>query len=414
MPTLVIPRYIKAIRKYITYIVFAIVSILAVLYILSKDEGVVEQPRISANVGHLNIPDTLIAGSHYCFTSKGSCDIIIKQSWGVTVLHQSANDEICLADSLISTSGLYEVVRICDGQVVNSKVFTVIPRAPFGPLETYVGSKSITADGGKHWAMITAIPVDSLDNPTSDRTEVVINLSRPSGQVVKLNQVTENFITFYKIYSGYKTGKTIIGARASTSISQEKEILEEPGYPSDFTISSHNVFPFADSRQYFQVKTTLIKDIYGNIVKDGTLIDYVVFDEDGTMRQLHAYTISGVAILNVQNPMLQGEVRIQASVYGDVLSNSISVYFSANIEEIPIYYSVEDDEIIVGPLVGRLGQYLNDGKLLEFNNETTDELSELVIMDGHTSYDCQFLDKGDYSTIVSVGGLKREFKFSKL
>lgn len=365
----------------------------------------------------ISLQDTLVAGTPVCFSYEkwmNGCNVIIENSWGVGI--QPINDDftsVCIKDSLVFQSGLNSIILNCDGRVVTNQEFIVAPDLPQEPLETYLGSKSITADNGKHWAMITAIPVDKFKNAVANKTSVTFDLYRPNGEKQIVETQTENLVAYHKIVSGSKTGKTIVGSKVGNSGGQEKMLLEEAGYPENFEIKVFNKYKYADNRQFFKVETSIITDKFGNQVADGTLVNFLVIDANNEQRQLTAYTIEGIARLNILNPILEGNITIKASIYGDVFSNELSVFFEKLIDELPINYQKKQNRISIGPLVGPLGQYVPDGSEVKIVISPTDNYVDAVVVNGYANLDVSDLKTGLYDIAISFGGLRKTIKFKR-
>ncbi len=288
-----------------------------------------------------------------------------------------------------------------------------MPAAAAEPLEVFLGSKSITADIGQHWAMITAIPVDSLRNPVEAGTSVEFDLFRPDGSVQKKSTQTSNLVAYEKIYSGSKVGKTIVGSKSGSAVGQEKVLLEEPGYPVKFSIKPVKVYPYADSRQFFTVESSEITDEFGNKVADGTLITYAIRDADGSQRQLTAYSIDGRAKLAVKNPEVVGSLYIVGTVFGDAGSNTLNVNFKQLISEITIKFDAKNQQLIVGPLVGPLGQYVPDGSEVKVEFRPIGLKKTAVVIEGKAKIKTSELPKGVYDITFKFGGVEKTIKFRK-
>jgi hypothetical protein len=365
----------------------------------------------------INLPETTTAGTKLCFGYAEwmqGCELIIENSWGVVLQNIEGKSGLCcLEDSTVRQTGLYDIHLNCGDKVVSSRQLIIKPLTPAEPLEVYLGSKSITADGGRHWAMITAIPVDSLQNPVMADTPVEFDFYRPNGnREAKLNQ-TAHMVAYEKIYSGLKVGKTIVGSKAGQAIGQEKMLLEEPGYPANFSIKSVRVYPFADSRQFFMVESSDIMDEFGNKVADGTLVNFRIVDSNGLQRQLTAYSIDGRVNLVVQNPESSGNMVITGAIFGNISSNELNVNFRQVVTELPVRFDESNQQLIIGPLVGPLGQYVADGSEVKVEFQPSVQRKLAVIINGSAKVSTKELPKGLYTISFKFGGLEKTIKFRK-
>lgn len=398
-----------------------IISSLSLLVCLFMAYFLLRNPATnSANIPEkyaINLPETTTAGTRLCIGHaewmKG-CELIIENSWGISIQKIEGESGLCcLEDSTIRQSGLYDIHLTCDGKIIAARKLTVLPTFAAEPLEVYLGSKSITADGGRHWAMITAIPVDSLQNPVAAETSVEFDFFRPDGSVQKKSTQTSNLVAYEKIYSGSKVGKTIVGSKTGSAVGQEKVLLEEPGYPTNFSIMAVKVYPYADSRQFFVVESSEITDEFGNKVADGTLVIYTIRDADGSQRQLTAYSIDGRANLVVQNPDLAGDLSIIGRVFGNVNSNDLSVNFKRVITDLPVQFDSKNQQLIIGTLIGPLGQYVADGSEVNVEFQPGGLTKTAVILEGKAKASTKELKKGTYTITFKFGGMEKTIKFRK-
>jgi hypothetical protein len=407
-------------KKYAKYGLYAVGGILltGLFYVLFG--SIIEQKskaRTYPSNYKLAFPETITAGEEMCtpyLSWMQSCELIIENSWGIRLLSiLDGASKVCLLDSVTQQTGLIDIYLNCNKQAIGRQSVMINPLAAAEPLEMYLGSKSITADGGIHWSMITAVPVDSLTNPVQSGTSVLFDLYRPNGEQKLIETSTEHLVAFHKIYSGFKTGKTIVGGRVNKALGQEKSLMEEPGYPTDFVIKSAGFYPYADNRQFSKIETSVITDKFGNKVADGTLINFLVTDVLSLKRRLNAYTIDGVAILNLQNPILPGEIVINAFVFSDVISNEIRLNFKETIKEIPVKFDRGKQVLIIGPLLGPLEQYIPDGSEIVVKIKPINKNFSVVLLNGYTKIKTADLPNGLYEIEMSFGGIKRNIKFRK-
>ncbi|AWV99105.1 hypothetical protein [Arcticibacterium luteifluviistationis] len=386
-----------------------LVVVLCYLFVFDKVEV---STSIPDEIGDLSFPDSISVGSkliHEVEFDASECHLLLTTSWGNYISEPTLENEkwrFVLEDSLTQTAGIYILDLACKGKLMKSKKMYVISGLPAEPLEAFIGSKSIEADNGVHWAMISAIPADTFNNLTADKTPVNFSLYRPDETFSSFEKEAKHGVAYHKIYSKSKVGKTIIGVTAGAATAKEKELSEMPGFPVNFKIYSERVYSYADKRQNFRLKTSVIKDRYGNIVADGTLLNIDVTDSDQSKRILTSYTMDGVAELDIQNPPLAGKISVNASIYGDAKSNSIELSFKKYLKKLPVRFSAEQKAVIVGPLIGPLKQYMSDGAEIEMYMEGLDQIKIGVVKNGYATIDLSKLKAGIYKGLVSSGGLE--------
>lgn len=397
---------------------------LLLAWVAGPDSTIVSEvdAPIATNSLKFDLPESANAGSTLDVNvamNDTSLRMMTITSWGVFMVAPTPNGPnqifFRLDSAITRQSGLITVRLIQGNKQLALDSLEIKPLSPAEPLETYIGSKSIIADGGKHWAMITALPADSLGNPVAEGTPTLTQFYRPDGRVDKKAGSTKNLVSFERINSGLTTGKTIIGVRVGGAIGKEKELLEIPGYPTPFRISSKNVYPFADERQNFLVETSKLKDQYGNTVAEGTLIYFKVFDPDKTQRLLTAYTLDGVARIYIQNPAESGALTVQASVYGQVESNGLVIKFDQAIRDFKAMYVRKLQALKVGPMIGPLNQYASDGSVvyaeLQAANGSTTLRLKAPVLDGYARFDLSTYPLAPYTGTLRFNGTEKKVKF---
>jgi hypothetical protein len=344
-----------------------LLGIMIVYFLIFQRKAIISTSSTSQFFYQFNLPDSLFAGSKLSIKlpeNTPECQLLLNSSWGTWWLNLAKN-EFNIPDSVMMQSGLLDLSLFCNKNLITETQIFIKPLQAYEPLETFMGSKSITADGGEHWALITAIPTDKFINPVNENTPVHFGFIRPNGTNEAYDIPTKDLISYKKIYSQQKIGKTIVSIKAANAAGKEKELLEIPGYPTSFNIENDELYLFADARQYFKLKTDIIKDKFGNIVSDGTLVSLNIKDTDGSNRHLNSYTIGGIARLMIQNPIKAGTMKISANIYGDVESNQLKIQFQEAAKDFKVSYNKKTEELKIGPLIGSMGQYIADGAEVE-------------------------------------------------
>lgn len=277
-------------------------------------------------------PDSVMAGQKFTIRLMGKeklsnlpIYLMRHTTWGTTINTFGTDQTITMVDTLtgwVSAEVLYEGIKI------SQKAYHVLPMGATMPLDTYLGSKSVIANG-QDWAMLTAIPTDTFGNLVQAQTPVRFELVRPSDFVENKQAFTKHGVAYQIITAQTKAGKTLGYVSVDRVKSKEKELLEVADYPIDFRIWAEDTTPFADGRQTFKVKTDVLKDRFGNTVPDGTLVLFECQDANNTLRQLNGYTLEGIATIVVQNPVSAGSLSIRASVNGGGKSNLFMIPFMA-------------------------------------------------------------------------------------
>ena len=373
-------------KKYLWGIIPLLLIGIGIVYLLFfQKKTIVPTPSNHTFSYQFDLPDSLYAGNRLSIKlpqNTPECQLLLNSSWGTWWLTLSEN-EFILPDSVMIQSGLLDLSLFCNSKIIAEKQIFIKPHQPVEPLETFLGSKSIIADGGEHWSMITAIPADKFMNPVKANTPVSFEFHRPNESRESYNIPTGYLVSYKKIPSQQKIGKTIVSVKSGTATGKEKELLEIPGYPTSFNIETDELYLYADARQYFKLKTDIIRDQFGNIVIDGTLVYINIKDTDGSIRQLTSYTIGGVARLMIQNPIKAGSMQISGSVYGDVDSNKLNITFQEAAKDFKISFNFHTKELKIGPLIGSMGQYIADGAEVKVVLNAQHKTLEAIVTEGY-------------------------------
>lgn len=177
----------------------------------------------------------------------------------------------------------------------------------------FVGAKTIIADG-KSAAMIVSIPTDQFENPVADSMPVAYSLLRPNSQAQGARSQTRHLLAYQILTSQTLAGKSLVSAQVGNAKSAYREITEVPGPPVNFSIGAAKRITFAEGHEFFTISTAVLTDTFGNVVSDGTLVQLICRENDGTKRLLHAYTMDGKAHFMVQNPAKAGLLAIKGVV----------------------------------------------------------------------------------------------------
>jgi hypothetical protein len=254
---------------------------------------------------------------------------------------------------------------------------TLLPGAAVDPVRLLVGARSIMADG-QHWSMAVALPQDALGNPVADDTPVHIRALHPGNQLEEQEVAVSHLVAWTRIYSRTRAGRTSLAVEVEGAHGPEATLLEVAGWPASFGLTARPASLPADGRGLVRLQTQVIRDKFGNIVPDGTLITFVVAAADHEQRLIPAYTIGGVAEAPLQAPSEPGVLEVWATSYG-LESRRLQVTFTPGpaVGSFPLRVKVSGVEAIIldaGPILGPLGQHIPDGTLVRFS--LTDEAGQ--------------------------------------
>lgn len=304
--------------------------------------------------------------------------------------------------------------------------FTIISGPPVGPLVTLVGPKTVTVDQNE-WTHAAVIPYDQYLNPVADGTPFLVRASRPNGSDEALTATTNHLIAWRRIFPTTTAGRTRVATQAASSdaFGPEAVFEEVPGDPVPFAIAASrstasdatpDAIP-ADGRQLVMLRTDDLFDRHGNKLADGTLVTFIVTEDNGTQRSLPSYTLDGVAELPIQASTLAGEATVYA-VAAATVSDPLTLQFVRDRVRVPVEVALDGDvlTVVAGPILGELDEFLPDGtaaRLVIADAQGEALTQDAVIDDGFVSAEFRTasLAAGDYTLFVFVGEATGEVTF---
>ncbi|MEW7278702.1 hypothetical protein ABW636_08900 [Aquimarina sp. 2201CG1-2-11] len=280
-------------------------------------------------------------------------------------------------------------------------------------LESYIGPPSIVA-GGKDYTMHVVIPTDAYDNPFPDSTVVAIK-----HQFMKVENentlYSKDMIAWKNIFSYKQSGRLLLFSKVGETASKEFSVEMYPALPEDFVISSDRKHVYADGNQIAELSTSIIKDMYGNVVSDGTLVQFVIKDASGAILQTQGSTLYGKAVARVLHPDHKDTWQIKAYVYGMAESNELTLSYQPIIDDFEVKFAKENREIVVGPLVSFMQQLIPDGatvKLMIFKEQKKIDTKISTSSNGKVRFLLKdgFYEAGIYDIHISALGVQKKYK----
>lgn len=301
--------------------------------------------------------------------------------------------------------------------------FELLAGEAVDPLTPLVGPRTITANG-KTWSIATVIPFDRYANPIADGTATTFRIAHPGDINETFEIATQNLLAWLRVTSKTRSGKTFISAQVDDAFGKETEILQTADWPVPFTITNEPKEVVADGQQLTQLRTSRIVDQNGNVMPDGTLVQFVVEDGDGYRRVLPAKTVDGFAKIPLQAPLRPTDLTVVGSVFA-IESQPLTINFKPGpaIGSFPIVMGQGAQQyngyltFTAGPLLGERDQYIPDGTpiLFRLEHETgTVHEERIVSEDGYALFAMrkeQFLT-GNYTIYAYVGNGEGRLTFA--
>ena len=292
-------------------------------------------------------------------TSKPS--LYISNSYGSIILKAHLENGVLnylLPKTFSNKTGMINWKLLSDNTPLSGKL-NIHPKQEVTTMETYLGPPSIET-GETDYTMLVVIPTDIFDNPLKDSTTVSVKhqfLENESKAIIYM----KNSISYNYIYSKPKTGRILISSECLSKNSKEYDVNVMPAIPTNFTIIYNRNHEYADGNQITTFSTSIIKDKYGNIVSDGTYVDFFITNASNHILKTSGSTINGIAKAKMIHPNHKAYWTVKAFIEGMAESNSISFNFKQVITDFEVDFSDNSKTIIVGPLQSFMKQMIPDG-----------------------------------------------------
>lgn len=97
---------------------------------------------------------------------------------------------------------------------------------------------------------------------------------------------------------------------------QTGELVAEiyPARPVDFSVEILPPHPYADGNSVSRLRTSILKDAFGNKVSDGTAVTFIMREPTGAMLKTTGNSVDGYATAEILHPEIPGKYQIQAFV----------------------------------------------------------------------------------------------------
>ena len=300
-----------------------------------------------------NFPIKSKGKSFFLIWSNTFRDVLIEGLDGAKGLHFKVPHELTLKSGDVNLY-LYKEDEKIDELKIHLK-----PLEASGNLFSSIGPSALLLDQDRK-TMMTLIPRDEYFNPLPDGSLSSLYYKYPNTSQVQERLSSKDFIASKIFASKEQKGKLFLGAKADKAYANEEEVSLEPGAPTNFKIQVLEHYPFAEARQNLIIRSSAIKDEFGNLIADGTMVQFKLSNSSAGLSIYQAIVIDGIATLEMLNPKEPGLYDIQAAIHQTAISNILTLGFRRAVHNIPL--SVNDqNELTIGPVHGSLNQLIPDG-----------------------------------------------------
>ena len=395
--------------------------ILVMLASLGCREGEeVPNTNLKAEVVAISHPSSVGDGLEFQFHLQGNGNalLLLENSFGPLLFQPKIiNDNAVfnIPPEFTEEAGEYHWKLVSNSKVLLSDKFYLGPRiGNLSKIETYFGPRSIRA-GGQDYSMLTIIPTDDYDNPLPDST--VVSISQLIDFKTNVFEVRlKDGLAYSLLYGEEKAGRMLVTAAVNGVPSKELTSIVSPSNSTDFKIGFERVHDFADGNQVVRFMTSPITDRFGNTVNDGTLVNFIVKNKRGELLKSMGTTLAGIATSNMLHPNEEEEWGVTAYITGEAKSNELQLNFKSAIKDFEVKWSKNNRKIIVGPILGFMGQLVPEGLVIELkiydSNGKFIEDKQAHARSGMGSFelDAGFYLEGDYHITVECAGIKKEMR----
>lgn len=276
-------------------------------------------------------PTTHMAGLPLTYTlesnsTTGGMALAISNDYGnalVIAKKQGKNYRFEVPAIFANNCGFLNYALIQDGHTLYQGKTNIAANSTTHLLETYCGPPYLVASRDD-FSMLVVIPQDFYDNPNkAPYMSAELYQNRPRERLI----THEELLGHNNIYSRTIKGKVFVRAYIDTLQSKLLELSILSNNPTNFTISYTRQSVFSDAKELTTYTTSVIRDQFGNIVENGTLVSFYLSSSNGTHRKAFAKTSNGVAYTHVIHPSEPVTYSVKAYVENFAESNTVKLSY---------------------------------------------------------------------------------------
>ncbi|MFX0558266.1 hypothetical protein ACOCEA_15800 [Maribacter sp. CXY002] len=395
--------------------------ILSILFFASCKNETEKETEKSApsTITSLNHKTSYTAGSDICLSFKHNGNenpkLIITNAIGTTLVPPVVNQQIlnyCLPWEITSKSEIIKWKVIHKEELLLKGEFLIIPDAFQTNIESYFGPRQITA-GNNDFSMLTNIPTDQYDNTLLDGTPVIVKSEFENTIETNIVRINKG-IAWKNIGATKKSGRILVSSSCNETNSKQLTTIVFPAKATDFKISYKRDHTYADGNQIIELQTNVIKDEFGNIVSDGTHVNFILKNNKNMRLQTVGNTLNGKVVTKLLHPEQPDTWEIEAYVTGAAKSNTITVDFDASIKDYEFDIDTESRILTIGPLFGFIGQRVSDGLSVDIQITSEDNIiknrKKLFTKNGLAIFEIskEFYPSGIYDIGILVAGIQKD------
>ncbi|MGB5944322.1 MAG: hypothetical protein WBG71_15665 [Leeuwenhoekiella sp.] len=362
--------------------------------------------------------DSIVLSFRQKGTPTAAPVLVINNKVGLTVLEPQVDDTILnfqLPEAFSTKSGGITWKLMAEKITKNEGDIRIIPDTTTNlKMYSYLGPNSLVV-GTDDFAYFVSAPVDQYDNPLPEGTAIEQFFQYKNDLSSETLRI-EDLIVWKRFDAGQEVGQRLMTTKVNAAVSKERPLYYRSGRAAPFQIQAEQKHNFADGNQQLMITTGIIKDIFGNVVNDGTLVSFNAYDQHGHLTQMQATTINGRATGQWVHPYRELVWDVQAAIAREAKSNTIALSFLKAVDDFLVYFDVEARQITVGPVMGFMEQTVPEGLpvLLTISQDNTNFSEKMMktTKDGLAIFplSADGFKSGAYEATIEAAGLKKTIK----
>lgn len=328
----------------------------------------------------ITLPDSVVAGEEVVITVRSTS--IPEEGTPITFLTTNGLEhhvyqskfsaqvaQFTLPSEDTRSAGAMTIIAR-SGQAYGDVNFNIQPAPATSPIFLVAGPRTLVASYlQKNMAVIVAN--DAYGNAVGNGS---VNLEILYADQSRTRQsLPINHLVAWSWIGGTTAAGTIrLSAQMGDASAPENNLDVVANSPQKFAISATPSSADADGKQLINLRTSLLRDTYNNVVQDGTQVLFVVQSPTGQNRIIPSNVIDGVAQTPLQAPRTAGRYSVWAFINGiksEILVISFTDSGIAKGFKLQAVTKPADGAIILtaGPIAGSIGQLMPDGTQVRFS-----------------------------------------------
>ena len=377
--------------KVLTQHIIGLLSILLVGCYSTEKQSVIKYSPVS-----IIAPSQSTVGQSLILTaiSNGNVpELLLSHGLGVTVVQptliDSTTSQYIIPSALTQMSGVMQW-NVLNGKKEESGIIFIKPESEVADIEVYIGPTTLQA-GRPKTAMTTAMVYDQYDNLIPSHP-TILNTTSTNGDIKKDKSITDYGLVYHYHNAPTKTGNLTVALNTGSNTTSEYTYRVNANQPTRFNMEENRQHGYADGTSICIIESNILKDRYGNVVEDGTIVNFTITNNN-VISQAQGMTIDGKATAQFLHPDSPCTWQVIGRT-GNAESKPLTIAFAAAINNLPSSISPEY-LLTIGPIQSYMSQLIPDGYPLTIeikNSNSTLINRRIYTLDGIATLDLNTLN----------------------